>query len=168
MEIKLTLHGHTRKEAADCIGKATNAVPVYRAAPSFDYRIGSTILDRQGILSIDDADEALPDVLRDLQAAGFYTPEPVEPQQYSPPTVALERLVIQMPLDGFSPEKLDNLCKLVASKASLISKALGAEDLPIAHSGETLDFPWFNMYATPDEVTAYISGRRWAAPTGSL
>ena len=156
MEIKLTLHGHTRKEAADCIDKATNAVPVYRAAPSFEYRIGSTILDRQGVLTINDADEAPPNVLRDLQTAGFYTPEPAEHQQDPPSTETPERLVIQMPLDGFSPEKLDNLCKLVASKAMLIQKALGAEDLPIAQNGETLDFPWFNVNATPEEVTAYI------------
>ena len=42
-----------------------------------------------------------------------------------------ELLTIEMPLDGFSPEKLENLQKLVYSKALLIKKALGTEELPI-------------------------------------
>ena len=61
-----------------------------------------------------------------------------------------------MPLDGFSPDKVDILRKLVDSKASLIQKVLGAEELPIVKNGDTLDFPWFNVNATPDEVTAYM------------
>ena len=55
MEIKLTLQGHTRKEAADCIGSAIGVAPVYRAAPSFSYDIGGVILDRQGVLTISSA-----------------------------------------------------------------------------------------------------------------
>jgi hypothetical protein len=60
-----------------------------------------------------------------------------------------------MPLEGFTPEKIDILCKLVASKQSLLQKALGAEDLPIAIGQGTLDFAWFNVNATPEEVSAY-------------
>ena len=155
MEIQLTLHGHSRKEAADCIGNAINAAPVYRAAPSFDYDIGGVILNRQGVLTIGDYDVALPNVLRELQATGFYTPEPAEPPPDSPPTEVPERLIIQMPLDGFSPDKIDLLSKLVASKAMLIQKVLDVEELPIVENGDTLDFPWFNVNATLDEVAAY-------------
>ena len=155
MEIKLTLHGHTRKEAADCIAGAVNTAPVYRAAPSFSYDIGGIILDRQGVMTIGDCDEALPNVLLELQTAGFYMPETAEPAHDSPPTETPERLVIQMPLDGFSPDKVDILRKLVDSKASLIQKVLGVEELPIVKNSDTLDFPWFNVNATPDEATAY-------------
>jgi len=155
MEIKLTLHGHSRKEVADCIGNAIGCAPVYRAAPSFNYDIGGVILNRDGVLTIGDADEGLSNVLRNLQAAGYYTPEPAEPAPDSPPTEALGCLTIQMPMDGFDQSKLDNLRKLVASKATLIKKAIAAEYLPIIENGETLDFPWFIVDATPDEVTAY-------------
>jgi len=41
------------------------------------------------------------------------------------------RLIIEMPLDGFTPEKLDNLAKLVNAKAPLLKAALGVDDLPI-------------------------------------
>jgi hypothetical protein len=155
MEIQLTLHGHTRKEAANCIGSAIGVAPVYLAAPSFNYDIGGIILNRQGVLTIGDADEDLPNVLHNLQAVGFYTPESAEPASDSPPEEAPGCLTIQMPLDSFSPEKLDNLRKLVASKATLIKKVIAAEVLPLIENGETLDFPWFIVDATPEEVTAY-------------
>jgi len=155
MEIQLTLHGHTRKEAADCIGSAIGVAPVYLAAPSFNYDIGGIILNRQGVLTIGDCDEGLPNVLRNLQAAGFYTPESTEPASDSPPEEAPGCLTIQIPFDGFSPEKLDNLRKLVASKATLIQKVTAAEKLPIVENGETLDFPWFIFDATSEEVNAY-------------
>jgi hypothetical protein len=66
-----------------------------------------------------------------------------------------ERLVLQMPLDGFTPEKLDNLCKLVTAKAPLIKAAIGADDLPIQQKAETLDFPWFKFTEDSDKVNAY-------------
>ena len=68
-----------------------------------------------------------------------------------------ERLVIQMPLTGFTPEKLDNLCKLVRAKAPLLKTALGAKDLPIRQTAETLDFPWFRFSEDSDEVNAYTT-----------
>ena len=153
MEIQLSMNGRTRKEATECIGGAVGAAPVYRGTPSFCFDIGGILLDRQAVLTIGDADEALPKVLRALQAAGFYTPEIAEEE--TPQLEAPGRLCIQMPLDGFTPEKIDILCKLVASKQSLLQKALGAEALPIAIGQGTLDFAWFYVNAAPEEIAAY-------------
>ena len=88
------------------------------------------------------------------------TPEPVEepPSEEAEPLPEPgqgERLVIQMPLEGFPPEKIDNLCKLVASKETLIKKAIGVESLPIAFSPTTIDFPWVPEGAQSNEVMAY-------------
>jgi len=55
-----------------------------------------------------------------------------EPETVPP----MDKFVIQLPLDGFDPVSLTNLDKLVASKASLIKKALDAQALPIER-GET-------------------------------
>ena len=156
MEIQLTLNGRKRKEAADCIGTALGATPVYQKAPSYAYCIGTAVVDRSGNLSFADeaSEETRNTVLAALQAAGFL-PEPAAEVEQTPQPEAPERLTIQMPLDGFSPEKLDNLCKLVSSKQTLLQKAIGAEDLPVAISGETIDFPWFNVNATPEEIAAY-------------
>ncbi len=65
-------------------------------------------------------------------------PEPDEPDQ----------LVIEMPLTGFTPEKLDNLTKLVTAKAPLLKAALGVDELPIQQTDEDggkLRFPWFTV-----------------------
>ena len=67
------------------------------------------------------------------------------------------RLVIEMPLIGFTPEKLDNLAKLVNAKAPLLKAALGTDDLPIQHTADTLKFPWFGDGLDAVTVKAYAS-----------
>jgi hypothetical protein len=70
-----------------------------------------------------------------------------------------------MPLTGFTPEKLDNLAKLVNAKAPLLKVALGMEDLPIQQvdeDGGKLRFPWFDFGDTTacdhgDKVKAYAT-----------
>jgi len=154
--IQLTLNGRKRKEAADCIGTVLGIAPIYQKAPSYAYAIGTTVVDRNGNLSF--ADEATAEtrqaVLAALQAAGFLPEVAEEATPTHQPDVP-ERLTIQMPLDGFSSEKLDNLCKLVDSKQTLLQKAIGTEGLPVAIGKDTISFPWFNVNATPEEITAY-------------
>jgi hypothetical protein len=77
------------------------------------------------------------------------TPDTIETPEES------DRLAVEMPMDGFTPEKLDNLKKMVGSKAVLIKTALGADDLPIESTGETLRFPWFSGGLDGDTVSAY-------------
>ncbi len=74
-------------------------------------------------------------------------PEPDEP----------DNLVIEMPLTGFTSEKLDNLTKLVNAKAPLLKVVLGAEDLPIQQTADTLRFPWFSDNLDGDTVKAYAT-----------
>jgi len=66
-------------------------------------------------------------------------------------------LVIEMPLAGFTPEKLDNLAKLVNAKESLLKAALGAQDLPIQQTENTLRFPWFKKDLDNDSAHAYAT-----------
>jgi len=62
---------------------------------------------------------------------------------------------ISYPLGGFTPETLDNLRKMVNSKAPLIKKALEVEELPIKEDGEELAFPWFKHGIPHEELMAY-------------
>ena len=62
-----------------------------------------------------------------------------------------DRLTIEVPLDGFTPEKLDNLFKMVNAKASLLKAALGTDSLPIKQTADTLLFPWFRGEGEIDE-----------------
>jgi len=85
---------------------------------------------------------------------------PVNDTQTLPETPEPDLLTIGMPLDGFTPDKLDNLHKLVDSKAVLIKKALGAENLPIQVGEDTIKFPWFpantnNAPLDSDTINAY-------------
>jgi len=66
-----------------------------------------------------------------------------------------DQLVIEIPLTGFTPEKLDNLAKLVTAKATLLKSTLGAEDLPIVQTNNTLRFPWFIGELDDGDVHAY-------------
>ncbi len=64
-------------------------------------------------------------------------------------------LTIEMLLDGFTETALENLDRLIASKATLIKKAIGADSLPIERTETTLGFPWFRFGMETEEVNAY-------------
>jgi hypothetical protein len=115
--------------------------------------------DRMEIFSADDDEDAI------RQAREFCTGEIVLLELFQTDDdynrvrgVELKpsRLVLQMPLTGFTPEKLDNLTKLVNAKAPLLKAALNAEELPIQHTNETLDFPWFQFTEDSEMVKAYM------------
>jgi len=72
-----------------------------------------------------------------------------------PEQVEIDHIVIEMPLTGFTPEKLENLNKLVIAKAPLLKAALGVDDLPIQQTADTLRFPWFSGELDGDTVKAY-------------
>ena len=61
-----------------------------------------------------------------------------------------------MPKDGFNDESIANLKLLVESKATLIKKALGAENLnDHMVEDDKISFPWFSGSPAPDEISAY-------------
>jgi len=68
-----------------------------------------------------------------------------------------DRLTIEMPLDGFTPEKLDNLAKMVNAKALLLKAALGTDELPIIQTADTLKFPWFKGPIDAEHTEAYAA-----------
>ena len=72
-------------------------------------------------------------------------------------TPRTDRLTIEIPLDGFTPEKLDNLSKLVNSKAPLLKASLGTDDLPIKQTTDTLQFPWFKGTIDAEHTEAYAT-----------
>ncbi|MBS3898862.1 MAG: virulence protein [Dethiobacter sp.] len=66
-----------------------------------------------------------------------------------------DTLTIEMPLAGFTDAAFENLERLIASKAALIKKAIGAEALPIERTETTLRFPWFKFGIDGATVAAY-------------
>ena len=75
---------------------------------------------------------------------------PFAPEPEDPGLAPANHLTIEMPLEGFTPETLDNLTKLAESKAVLIQKALGVETLPIRILEDRIAFPWFPLCDNAD------------------
>jgi len=64
-------------------------------------------------------------------------------------------LALSIPLSGITDVEIVNLEKLVASKAWIIKKMIGADILPIERLEDRLNFPWFKTESTAEEVAAY-------------
>lgn len=108
--------------------------------------------------------ESVPDDIQipyEASLGGLVSPyhDEEEPPAYGTPkpteTIGFNSLTIEMPLESFTEESISNLDRLIASKAILIKKAVGAQSLPVIQTESTLQFPWFSFNATGDEVSAY-------------
>jgi hypothetical protein len=145
MEIKINLNGKKRKELAQSVGEILNVEPIYQRGKNHNYEIGEVILDKENTLIFGKNVDVgkVKNLLKILENNGF-------------PTEKLpDKLVIQMPIDGFDDVALDNLFKLVSAKSELIKKALGIEELPIEQTAEGVFFPWFNFETPSEDITAY-------------
>ena len=79
-----------------------------------------------------------------LVGAPFEKLEAATPEAPAEPENSEDIVSIEIPLKGFTPETLDNLCKMVTAKEPLIKKALGVDALPIRILEDSVVFPWFN------------------------
>ena len=66
-----------------------------------------------------------------------------------------EGLTISLPRTDLTEMALTNLKALIASKATLIKKALNADSLEIEIDDEKISFPWWNELPTSEEVAVY-------------
>jgi len=173
MELRYNISGSDRKKLVGAMVEILKTPQKYIGVPTCAYMIGEYHIDKVGTLTGPDN----LDLEDSLHQKGFDTEERKydEPDTYEsglgaadelPETTtgadennAIDTFTVEMPLDGFTPEKLDNLAKLVTAKAPLLKAALGAEDLPIQQTEDTLKFPWFWSKAvlTSEEVTAYTT-----------
>lgn len=162
MRIQYDLKGPSRKLLVAAISQILNAPTTYLGMPSAAYEVGGYHIDKNGTVTGRDN----LDLEDTLYQKGFSAIEREyeEPDTYESGLGVLgdatsihesEILTIEMPLDGFTDESIANLEKLIASKANLIKKAIGADELPIERTDETLQFPWFPYRSSVEEITAY-------------
>ena len=64
-------------------------------------------------------------------------------------------LTIEVPDTGFTPEAKENIKKIVASKKTVLEKALGSDGLPIVEKDGKITFPWFTLHGLDGEADAY-------------
>lgn len=125
------------------------------------YEVGKFTVTKDGALEFDEYDfpEGIDGILQELERSGI-EPAKIEAEMPETETSISEAqadstdLNIEMPRGFFTDEALANLQKIVDSKASLIKKAVGADEIPIRVSDDKVSFPWFKAQDA-DEAKAY-------------
>ncbi len=171
MQIKYHLEGSERKALLAVMREILQDTPKYMGPPTFSFEIGPYTIDRHGTLDcpdhLDSTQVAM--LIRELERDGYVgerIDEPVEhtvqqvietPRQeiVTPTLDGLDRLSVEMPKDGMTPTAIENLRRLVASKATLLKKALGTDSLPITEHADRIEFGWFRPTDDQVEITAY-------------
>jgi len=167
VNIRFSMSSGGRRALANAVGEVLGLDVVYNGTPTFSYSIGNYTVDRDGALIVPagtnhsetnclivamdqrgyalESDSAL--VYRSIQAT----------ERSNPPALTSEdnRLVIEVPREEFTDLAIDNLNKIIGSKAALIKKALGIDNLPLIIGEEKLHFPWFTLTGADGEMDAY-------------
>ena len=171
-ELHYNVTGQDRKELVGIISKVIGMKAVYKFMPTCAFEIGAITVEKDGTMVWDErTDETtIQAVIAALAAAGF-TAE-IEGEA-APETEGLQeaaheaeetddaeegdRLTIALPKDGFTDGSIENLRKLVESKATLIKKALGADRITIDTDGDRVSFPWWDRQPEPEETQSYMA-----------
>lgn len=164
MELHYNVTGNERKALVKIIADVTGTKAKYMGMPTAAYDIGEITVAKDGTLVSDDCN--ITDILTALADAGFTAEnstaelakseekENEETDEAEEPLSSPDGLNIEMPRNFFTEMALDNLQKIIDSKAALIKKALGADALPVQITDEKVSFPWFGD-VDPDHVKAY-------------
>lgn len=145
MEFNFNVTGTERKRLAGAISELIGEPVNYLGAPTFAYEVGGYHIDKNGTVT----GEYAPQLFAELTERGF------EPEFQTEKFQKPDRLVIEYPLDDFSPEAIERLNKMVLSKEALLKKALGTDNLPIQILEDRCAFPWFSADADSDTISAY-------------
>ena len=171
MQIKYNVTGDRRKALVAVMRDTLQDATRYLGAPSFAFQVGAYTVDKNGTVTCpDEMDEAQIDMLiRELAHDGFIGErigEPVKPfkqiaadslkQEIVTPTLdSLDRLSVEIPKGDMTPIALENLRRLVASKATLLKKALCTDSLPMTEHSDRIEFGWFRPTDDQAELAAY-------------
>ena len=174
ISLNFNVAGDERKKLVKAVGAYKQVTPEYLGVPSFAFRIDEMIIDKDGILIIEGGmePEKLQEFLKYLEEKGFHTTVPktedtpteetAEPAEYElepletdeAPEAEPTLLTVEVPRDGFTEENIVNLQKIIDSKASLLRKALGTDDLSVQISEDRIAFSWFHI-EDPASTSAY-------------
>ncbi len=148
MSIPYNLTGAARKALVQTISEILGKPAVYQGAPTFAYAIDFYSVDKNGTLIYpDDADMvAVRRLINSLSERGYQSTEALD----DPNTFTVE-----LPRAGFSATALDNLQKIIVSKAELFKRALGTDTVDVEVLEDKLRFPWFTLHGLEGEVDAF-------------
>ena len=156
MKMNYNVTGNDRKAMVKVIGETIGEKPKYMGMPTAAYRVGDFTVSKTGELECEDGTDAS-EAIAALAEAGFISEDAPAPEAGETEETGLpgfDGLTVQVPRHTLSDGALENLKRLVDSKATLIKKAIGADSLPIEVTDEKVSFPWFEK-TTPEAAHAY-------------
>ena len=155
MKVNYNVTGNDRKALVKVIGETIGEKPKYLGMPSAAFQIGNFTVSKTGELECEDGSDT-GTVLEAIAAAGFTSEDAPAPEEQTEETNLpdFDGLTVQVPRHTLTDTALDNLNRLVESKATLIKKAIGADSLRIEVTDERVSFPWFQK-TTPEAAHAY-------------
>ncbi len=145
MKIKMIIATNHRKDFAKILADRIGTTSEYLGTPSMAYRTGAFTFNKDCTVTVEEGKDATP-LTEILDEQGIIYE--VEEEQTD--------LNIEMPREFFTEEALENLQKILDSKATLLKKVTGTENLPINISDEKVSFPWFKT-GNAEEAKAYAN-----------
>ena len=171
MQIKYNVTGDRRKALVAVMRDVLQDTTRYLGAPSFAFQVGVYTVDKNGTVTCPDGTDKgqIEMLIRELAHDGFIGErvgeatkpaeskevETISPIEENPRTIDLEHLAVELPKDGMTPTAMENLRRLVASKETLLKKALGTDSLPITEHFDRIEFGWFRPTDDQTEIAAY-------------
>ena len=159
MQIKYNVTGDKRKAMVAVMRDILQETTRYLAAPSFSFQVGAYTVDKNGTVTCpDDTDPAqLEMLIRELAYDGFIGERIDEPtkEPAAPSLNDIDRLAIELPKEGMTPISIENLRRLVASKSTLLKKALCTDSLSITEHKDRIEFGWFRPTDDQTKIAAY-------------
>ena len=154
MEIKYNVTGPDRKRLVQAIAEILESDAKYLGVPSCAYQVDAFTISKDGILSFDDSSKG-EQLIERLCEMGFEAEIEEE----------TDGLCIELPLKDTTEAAIDNLRRMVDSKAALIKKAIGVDSLEIELTDERIRFPWFDRIPEPEVINAaaHLIGEMLAA-----
>ena len=159
MTFHYNLTGEARKQLVYTMAELHECKPHYLKAPTYAYEVGDYTISRDGDVTFDDqldADEA--EMLVEALMERGFEPETVTMPETKQPELSEPEagFTVSMPMDGFDVNSLNRLHTLIASKRTLLTKALGVELLPVEVTEDRVNFPWFHEELDAEHQQAYM------------
>ena len=158
MNAKTNAQGKDRKNLVKAIAEITGQEAKYNGAPGFTYTIGSYTVERDGSITTED-EAGMKNLSTVLREGGFEIemPEPAEEKESeAEEEMTTDSWTLTMPREDFTETQVDNLEKIIGSKAGLIKKALDSEDPIVILTEDRVVFPWFKRMLGSGESMAVM------------
>ena len=149
MTFEFNCTGADRKKLVNAVAAITGESPKYLGAPTFAYQVGAYYIDKNGTVTDTEATtpEDVDNLIAQLREDGFSAENASKE--------GVTGICISVPASQFSEAALNNLRSIIASKKTLICKALGVEELLVEATDTKVSFPWFPCDVTPEKLQAY-------------